>query len=98
MVRVKVTPQPGDGIIYFDLIESDTQKNSIELVITDSQGNKIRGGTILRIDSDGCITRTRGVNPDLGLPIDEAGRVKDYHTEKFMDGMLSGIKNMFRNY
>lgn len=97
MVRVKVAPKVGEGIIYFDLRESDIP-NTIELVAVDSSGALIQGGRILSIDGDGTITRQRGVNPELGLPLDDGKRVKDYHTEKFMDGMLSGINNMFRNY
>ena len=77
MERIFEIYEPKEGqkelqVIRFRLVK---QENKIELQAVDENGKRIRDGSILCIDSDG-ILRCFGVNPYLGFPLDDKGRIE----------------------
>ena len=43
------------------------------LWVVDADGNPVKGGLLLSIDEDGTLRLKRGIDPSLGLPLDEFG-------------------------
>lgn len=52
--------------------------HGVELVVVNESGMEVRNGILLRINPSGTIVLLPGVNPELGLPLEGDGRVKQY--------------------
>lgn len=60
-------------VIRFRLSEDS---RGICLFTVDENGRRVQCGNILRITPEGYLSRSCGVNPDLGLPLDKEGQIK----------------------
>lgn len=58
------------------LVRLVKEGRTLEVEVVDAKGNRVHGGTIAELSSDG-FERTRCLSPDLGFPLDDQGRIRD---------------------
>ena len=52
-------------------------EGEVSVIVVDSNGNKIEQGCILVLGEDGAFYRCAGVSPEIGLKLDNQGKIRE---------------------